>query len=118
MNRPVGSRGWPQGQRLVDSAKGKPVRLERRTASPNPGDDEQVRQWLESQSRPWVLDLFCGAGGLTLGLREARFSIVAASDSDATALESHAHNIGGLAWLGDLSGPVEAANQMNGREVT
>ena len=112
MNRPVGSRGWPHGQRLVDSAKGKPVRLERHTGSPNPGDDEQVRQWLESQSRPWALDLFCGAGGLSLGLKEAGFSIVAAADSDATALESHAHNIGGLAWLGDLSDPSEFLRQL------
>lgn len=112
MNRPVASQGWPRGQRLVDSTKGKPVRLDRLAGSPDPRDDEQVRHWLESQPRPWALDLFCGAGGLSLGLKEAGFSIVAAADSDATALESHAHNIGGLVWHGDLSDPSEFLSQL------
>ncbi len=112
MNRPVESQGWPRGQRLLDSAKGKPVRLDTLGGSPDPGDDEQVRQWLEGQSRPWALDLFCGAGGLSLGLKEAGFSIVAAADSDATALESHAHNIGGLVWHGDLSDPSGFLRQL------
>ncbi len=112
MNRPVESQAWPRGQRLVSSAKGKPVRLDRLDGSPDPGDDEQVRQWLESQPRPWALDLFCGAGGLSLGLKEAGFSVVAAADSDATALESHAHNIGGLVWHGDLSDPSGFLSQL------
>ena len=112
MNRDAEPQKWPRGQRLVDSAKGKPVRLSRLDGSPDPGNDEQVREWLENQPRPWALDLFCGAGGLSLGLKEAGFSIVAAADSDAAALESHAHNIGGLVWYGDLSDPTGFLSQL------
>ena len=112
MSRLGKSRNWPRGQRLVSSVKGKRVRLERIAGAPNPGSDEQVLQWLERQPRPWAVDLFCGAGGLSLGLQEAGFSIVVAADSDATALESHAHNIGGTVWHGDLSDPSEFLRQL------
>lgn len=37
---------------------------------------------------PKALDLFCGAGGLTLGLRQAGFSVVGGLDADKTALAS------------------------------
>ena len=104
---------WPRGQRLVSPAKGKSVRLATRKGSPDSTDSRQVQQWLETQPHPWAVDLFCGAGGLSLGLQEAGFSIVAAADSDATALESHAHNIGGLAWHGDLSDPSEFLRHLN-----
>ena len=118
MNRPVGFSAWPHGQRLVDPAKGKPVRLERRPGPPNPRDDEQVHQCLESEARPWSLDPCCDAGGLSLRPKEAGFSIVATADSDATALESHTQETKRLTWLGDMSDPVEPANQMNGGDMT
>ena len=39
-----------------------------------------------------VLDLFCGAGGFSLGFRNAGFQIVAGIDNDAQALATFARN--------------------------
>jgi len=39
-----------------------------------------------------VLDLFCGSGGLTQGLKEAGFNIVLGVDSWNVAIESYQHN--------------------------
>ena len=111
-NRSIEPQRWPRGQRLVDPVKGKAVRLERHRGSPQLGDHAEVRRWLERQPRPWAIDLFCGAGGLSLGLQEAGFSIVASADFDDAALESHAHNVGGLVWNGDLSDPSEFLGQL------
>jgi DNA (cytosine-5)-methyltransferase 1 len=67
--------------------------------------DSAARRWLRDLPRPWAVDLFAGAGGLSLGLEQAGFSIVAAADNDPIALETHAANIGGLTWCGDLNDP-------------
>ena len=75
--------------------------------SPDPNDTNSVRDWLETRPRPWAIDLFCGAGGLSLGLEGGGFSVVAAADSDPVAIETHAANIQGLTWTGDLSDPTE-----------
>jgi DNA (cytosine-5)-methyltransferase 1 len=48
----------------------------------------------ELQSAPKVIDLFCGAGGLSLGLQSAGFDIVAAVDNDAAAAKTYRHNLG------------------------
>ena len=39
-----------------------------------------------------ALDLFCGCGGLSLGLRRAKFSVIAAVDNDALAIETYRMN--------------------------
>jgi len=39
-----------------------------------------------------AIDLFCGCGGLTQGLKEAGFSILAGIDSDALAIETYRKN--------------------------
>ena len=97
----------------VRSSRGERIRLDPKPSSPNPEDKVQIREWLSSQPRPWAIDLFAGAGGLSLGLIEAGFSVIAAADEDATALETHAHNIGGLTWCGDLSDPTEFISQLS-----
>ena len=56
--------------------------------------------------------MFSGAGGLSWGLEEAGFSVVAAADSDAVAMETHAANIQGLTWVGDLSNPSDFLAQL------
>jgi DNA (cytosine-5)-methyltransferase 1 len=66
-----------------------------------------VREWVRSRSRPTAVDLFCGAGGLSLGLQQAGFDVLAGADSDAWAVETHAANLPGLSWAGDLSDPGE-----------
>ena len=45
-------------------------------------------------SKPKVIDLFCGAGGLALGLREAGFDIVASVEQDPVACRTYRRNFG------------------------
>jgi len=50
-------------------------------------------------------DLFCGAGGLSLGLEQAGMRVVVGADHDTEALETHRHHMAGMAidWdLGDV----------------
>lgn len=93
--------------------RGERIRLEPHPDSPDPNDGEAVRRWLESRPRPWAVDLFCGAGGLSLGLEDEGFSVVAATDSDAVFTETHAANIQSLTWTGDLSNPDGFINQLD-----
>jgi len=60
---------------------------------------------------PTVVDLFCGAGGLSLGLRAAGFESVFAADNDEKSLETYRRNLGNHAFCLDLSalGPDEIA---------
>ena len=78
---------------VVPSFRGERIVLPRQPAVPDPDDNCAVNEWLASQRRPWAVDLFAGAGGLSLGLQEAGFSVIASADDDATALETHAHNV-------------------------
>jgi DNA (cytosine-5)-methyltransferase 1 len=43
-------------------------------------------------SRPVAIDLFCGAGGLSLGLKQAGFQVLAAVDVDPLAIKSFKAN--------------------------
>ena len=52
---------------------------------------------LRQGGAPRVLDLFCGAGGLSLGFDRAGFEIVAGLDSDGEAAAVHALNFHGNA---------------------
>ncbi len=49
-----------------------------------------------------VVDLFCGAGGLSLGFRMAGFNVAFASDNDARAIETYSKNVGGHAHVADI----------------
>lgn len=63
---------------------------------------------MQSLSQPTAVDLFCGAGGLSLGLSRAGFRVVAAADHWAPAVASYRMNhpehrmldvdLGGVAW--------------------
>ena len=66
----------------VKVRRGTRIALEPHPSSPDPTDRDSVRAWLEGRPRPWAVDLFCGAGGLSLGLEDSGFSVVAAADSD------------------------------------
>jgi DNA (cytosine-5)-methyltransferase 1 len=39
-----------------------------------------------------AIDLFCGCGGLTLGLKQAGFNVIGAIDNDPLAVETYAMN--------------------------
>lgn len=50
-----------------------------------------------------AIDLFSGAGGLSLGLRMAGWDVVSAVDYDSAALDTHAHNMPGVEhYWGDI----------------
>src|SRR5689334_3503454 len=75
--------------------RGERLRLPPHSTSPDPSDLEGVRSWVASAPRPTAIDLFAGAGGLSLGLQQAGFTILLGADSDRVAAETHHHNIGG-----------------------
>jgi DNA (cytosine-5)-methyltransferase 1 len=52
---------------------------------------------------PSVLDLFCGAGGLSLGFKNAGFKTVHAVDHNGAALQTYSKNLGHTAQDCDLS---------------
>ncbi len=101
-----------KGYRLP-SKRGFRVTLGTHPAGPDPNDPENIRRWLGGLPRPWAIDLFSGAGGLSLGLEQGGFSIVAAVDSDSVAIETHAANFPGLTWVGDLSNPAGFIKQLD-----
>ncbi|MET9336630.1 DNA (cytosine-5-)-methyltransferase [Nonomuraea sp. NPDC003804] len=51
-------------------------------------------------------DLFCGAGGLSLGLEDSGYKVVLAVDHDREAVETHRHHHGGLTVDWDLGDPM------------
>lgn len=47
---------------------------------------------MEEDRRPIGVDLFCGAGGMSLGFEQAGFNVVAAVDSDDIHVQTHRKN--------------------------
>ena len=99
----------------LQSRRGNRISLAPHPESPDPNDNDAVRMWLTLQPRPWAVDLFSGAGGLSLGLEQAGFSVVASADSDPVSTETHAANIQGLTWKGTWpTHPTSFINWMYG----
>ena len=112
MNYPMDIVKDSQSLRLPKQ-RGERIRLPTHPGAPDASDGALVRAWLDSCPRPWAVDLFCGAGGLSLGLEDAGFTVVAAADSDPDSIETHAANIQGCTWLGDLSDPTGFIQQLD-----
>jgi DNA (cytosine-5)-methyltransferase 1 len=53
------------------------------------------------------VDVFCGAGGLSLGLQDAGFSVLVGADSDLASVQTHVANLRGLGYVGDLTDPSD-----------
>lgn len=96
-----------KGRRHVPFQRGHRLVLPRHTDAPDPVDLKAVRRWVRSVESPTAIDLFCGAGGLSLGLMNAGFEVLVGADSDPFSVETHIANIGGMGYLGDLSDPSE-----------
>jgi DNA (cytosine-5)-methyltransferase 1 len=64
--------------------------------------EEELLALARRAERPLAADLFCGAGGLSLGLEQAGFEVVLAVDNDTEALETHRALCGGLSANWDL----------------
>lgn len=58
---------------------------------------------------PVAADLFCGAGGMSLGLQDAGYDVLVGVDHDAAALETYSGYFPGLALERDLSDPAVVA---------
>lgn len=98
----------------VPSQRGTVLRLPPHPAAPDPTDFRAVRRWVAAAPRPRAIDLFSGAGGLSLGLRDAGFTVLLGADSNPWAVETHTANIGGLGYVGDLTDPGELLEQLDG----
>ncbi len=74
-----------------------------------------MRRWVKAETARGLtaLDLFCGAGGLSLGLEDAGFRVLVGADSDASAVETHVANLGGLGYQGDLSDPEDFLDHLS-----
>lgn len=105
--RPTISKKDPRRAPAVPLHRGAPARPHRHAWAPDPTDMNAVRSWVADRKRPTAIDVFAGAGGLSLGLHQAGFDVLVGADSDAWAMESHAANLPGLTWTGDLTDPTE-----------
>lgn len=66
---------------------------------------ETVAAWAAEKHRAGArlaVDLFAGAGGLSLGLQDAGWTVAAAVDTDPKSVATHHHNFPGLALSCDL----------------
>lgn len=70
---------------------------------------EEFPEWLDAlgSEKRLAVDLFSGAGGLSLGLERAGWTVAAAVDFDKRALETHAANFPGMSLHMDLGDPAE-----------
>lgn len=64
--------------------------------------------WLPpSEKRPTCFDLFCGAGGFSVGMQLAGFDVIGACDNDALAAVTYLTNLGAypcqMYWLDDTA---------------
>ena len=67
-----------------------------------------VQSWrrrTRTSDRPLAVDLFCGCGGLSLGLERAGYDVFLSIDHDPCALASYRGNLPGRALDWDLSDP-------------
>jgi DNA (cytosine-5)-methyltransferase 1 len=89
------------GVKLVRSA---PLYLDRHPDAPR---RQPWRSWAQEQASrgPIAVDLFSGAGGLSLGLEEAGYTVVLAADHDDAAVQTHMANFPGPCFDLDLSEP-------------
>lgn len=68
--------------------------------------EDKFIEWCKeesSQSRLLALDLFSGAGGLGLGVEEAGWRVVASTEINQQAIETHQANFRGLSFDVDMS---------------
>jgi len=65
------------------------------------------RTWVEEQAErgPIAIDLFSGAGGLSLGLEDAGFNVILAADHDEAAVQTHLAMFPGLCLDLNLAEP-------------
>lgn len=90
------------GQRLP-IVRGPLVNVEPHPHAFEESDFEAYKRWASDLPSTTAIDLFCGAGGLSLGLQEAGIEVVLGVDNDEAALQTHKSISPGLSVNWDLS---------------
>ena len=71
---------------------------------PRNGSLYEGNDYMDSSGEtPTLIDLFCGAGGLSLGFQRAGFRLVHAIDNWKPAIDTYRANIGGHVVEGDIT---------------
>ncbi len=92
--------GGGYGVKLV---RGPVVRLAPHELSCDDEDEFLALAQSLRRERPLAIDLFCGAGGLSLGLEDAGWWVVMGIDHDREAVETHRHHFPGWTTDWDLA---------------
>lgn len=87
----------------VTFVRGPFVRLPAHEHSFDEDDEGAFVRWATERPGPKAVDLFCGAGGLSLGLHQAGYEVVLGVDHDEEALETHRSLFPGLSVNWDLA---------------
>jgi len=69
---------------------------------------------MRSNRAPKVIDLFCGAGGLSLGLQRAGFDVLYALDNDVDAIATYNLNLGDHGHVGDVRALSKSSLALSG----
>lgn len=73
------------------------------------------------RGRPLAIDLFCGAGGLSLGLERTGFQVILGVDNDRHSIETHRAYFAGCSLAADLASDEvcdDIATALHGIDVT
>ena len=103
MAQDVKDPGAPIRQYGVKLVRGPFVRLK---PHPKAVEETGLPDLCSASTRPMAADLFCGAGGLSLGLKEAGFDVVLGVDHDVEALETHRAYHPGLSVNWEMGDPA------------
>lgn len=84
----------------------------------DPGQQEQWLADLRNPAVPKILDLFCGAGGMSKGFVDAGFAVIAGLDHARAAVQTYAANIAVRAICTDIDGIEEPESLLDGMDVS
>ena len=99
-------RADPRRRPLVAHHRGLPARPAPAHAKPDATDLAAIRAFMRRPRRaPTAIDVFCGAGGLSLGLERAGFDVLVGADSDEWAVRTHHANMKGSLGAGTWPTP-------------
>ncbi len=84
----------------------------------NPEEKQRWQQQLCDPAVPKIIDLFCGAGGMSEGFVGAGFAVAAALDNDKYACETFAANIPAKVIRTDISQIEDPTTILEGLECT
>jgi DNA (cytosine-5)-methyltransferase 1 len=102
----------------LENIRGPQLRLKPHKEACNDSDLKAYHR--EYSKQPLAIDLFSGAGGLSLGLQRAGFRLLAGIDKDSFAVETHAAHFPGISLDSDISSEEtleELLEPMRGRRV-